>query len=141
KTNTYAAAALPGTRASQRSSLRTGRVLASMYPSRRIRHIWVMKASRPARPSPQPLTTSTGLVLVRVMARMATISVRTIANVSADGTHRSRNLFTGRITLRLWGDVPVVDIAETPLFRPVDNISFAGRAHCRRTASTARLDA
>lgn len=99
-TNTYAKPALLGTRASPRSSFCTGRVFASMYPSNRMRHICVMKASKPASPSPQPFTTSIGLACVSVMARTATISVRTMANVRAEGIHLSRNRLIGRITPR-----------------------------------------
>ena len=97
KTKRYACTGVCGTAASRVSSFRTGRVLASMWPSSRMSAIWVMKASRPERPSPQPCTRSTGLVRVTVSASSATISVRTIAKTIADGIQRSTTVLIGRI--------------------------------------------
>ncbi len=63
-----------------------------------MRHIWVMNSSRPDSPTPQLVTTSSGLAPVRTKARIATMRVRTMANVSAEGIHLSRTRLIGRIT-------------------------------------------
>jgi hypothetical protein len=85
KTNRYPCSAVRGNPPSEASPLRTGPVLAKVWPNRRIRAICVMNSNRPDRPSPHPLTTSTGPESVRISARIATMNVSTMAKTRALG--------------------------------------------------------
>src|SRR5699024_12155748 len=94
--------------------------LARMWPSSRMRHIWVMNSSSPASPSPQPMTTSAGAAAVKKSARTARMRVRTIAKFSADGIHCSRNRLIGRMipfeaATLTWVDGFCADMGGLPL--------------------------